>query len=702
METVRAPDGLVLPGAGSRSVSDENPPLMKSLFRLLRAGLLVAVSVLWTASATEPLIPISAFFGLPSVRAPRLSPDGKKIAFLFPNEGRMALGVFDRGTKEAHMILRGTDESIFSFFWKGNERIVFSADFQGNESFFIGVTDLTGKKIVRLVETQGETLVGGSAGGVLDELRTDPDRIVVAGILRSTAQRPGEASLSDIPMSLDFTVAKMNIRNRGISTLYTFQDGENTRSIQADNAGVIRLRSRIDHGHTLVWEHRLTDDKPWRELARHPLHGYAETWAPQFFAADNVTLYLISYEEHDRGALYAYNTRTFERGPALFVPPEGEITSVITSPDHRKLEGVAYVSDRTHYHWFDAARGALQASLEETFAGSAVTITSSSDDEKVKLVFVSHAREPGVYFLLDQQAGSLATFKRVREIDPARLSPRRPISYRARDGLEIHGYLTIPLGLEGKRGPFVILPHGGPFGIRDDWGYNAEAQFLASRGCAVLQPNYRGSGGYGRGFLDKGRQQWGRAMQDDLTDGVKWAIDQGIADPARVAIYGASYGGYAALAGVTLTPDLYCCAVNYVGAADLEITFKNRGDDAFMTNEDFSYQREWVGPTAEYRAATSPVNFVDRIRVPTLHAYGKKDPRVKIDHWQRLEPLLKHYGKTYESIEQARQGHGFRDEKASIEFYTHMEQFFAHYLAPESKASVKVGEPKVIDLPAKP
>jgi dienelactone hydrolase len=693
--------GLALRARPAGSGWNEIPHHMNSLFHVLRASLWALLCVAGATAADHPL-PASALFGLPSVRAPRLSPDGKKIAFLFPNEGRMALGLFDRTTQEARMILRGTDESLFSFFWKGNDRIVFAADFQGNESFFIGVTDLSGKKVVRMVETQGENLLGGSAGGVLDELRSDPERIVVAGILRSTALRLGEASLTDIPMSLDFTVARMNIRNRGISTLYTYQEGENTRSILVDQAGVVRVRSRIDRGHTLVWEHRLADDQPWRELARHPLHGYAETWEPQFFAADNVTLYLVSYEEQDRGALYAYNTRTLERGPALFVPPEGEITAVITSPDYRRLQGVAYLGDRTHYHWFDAARGALQERLEATFAGSAVTITSSSDDERVKLVFVSHDREPGVYFLLDEQAGSLATFKRVREINPAELSPRRPISYRARDGLEIHGYLTMPEGLAGRRVPLVLLPHGGPFGIRDTWGYHAEAQFLASRGYAVLQPNYRGSGGYGRDFLNRGRQQWGRAMQDDLSDAVKWAIDQGIADPARVAIYGASYGGYAALAGVTLTPELYCCAVNYVGAADLEITFKNRGDDAFQRDEDFSYQREWVGATAEYRAATSPVNFVEHIRVPTLHAYGKKDPRVKIDHWQRLEPLLRKYGKTYEAIEQSHQGHGFRDEKASIDFYSHLEQFFAKYLAPEPRGTVKLGEPKVIDLPAKP
>jgi dipeptidyl aminopeptidase/acylaminoacyl peptidase len=325
-------------------------------------------------------------------------------------------------------------------------------------------------------------------------------------------------------------------------------------------------------------------------------------------------------------------------------------------------------------------------------------VTSFSDDQHVAIVWAGHDREPGVYYVLDRKAGSLTQFKRARELDPARLSPRRPVSYVARDGLTIHGYLTVPRGLEGKKVPLVVHPHGGPFGVRDTWGYDNDAQFLASRGYAVLQPNYRGSGGYGREFINRGRHQWGRAMQDDLTDGVNWAIAQGIADPDRVAIYGASYGGYAALIGAMLTPDLYCCAVNYVGASDLEITFKRRGEDEFRYGDDFSYQHEWVGPTRAYRDETSPLNLVDRIQVPTLHVYGGEDPRVKINHWTRLEPLLRRYGKDYETIVENRQGHGFRDLDASISFYSALEKFLAKNLA---KAQVKIGTPQTIEMPAK-
>ncbi len=653
-----------------------------------------------TLDAAEPTpIPLNSFFGLPGVAAPRLSPDGTKIAFLFPHESRMALGVFDRATKESRMILRGTDESVAMFFWKGNDRLVFGADFQGNESLFIASTDLTGKNVVRIVETQPDEYLIGSAGAILDPLPFVPDQIAVAGILRPAERRLQESSLMTFLVNVDFVVATVNVRNRGVSPHYVYPGSERIAHLQVDNAGTMRLRARIERGQELVWGHREADDQSWREIARHPFHGYAETWEPQQFAADNVTLWLISREEHDRGALYAYNTRTRERGPALFVPPAGEINNLITTYDRTRLLGVSYETDQLQFHWFDPARAALQAKMENTFRGTQVQLTSTSADDQVALVRVSYDREPGVYFVLDQKEGSLVQFKRTREIDPARLSPRRPIRYQARDGLEIHGYLTVPAGMEGKRVPLIMHPHGGPFGVRDSWGYDADAQFLASRGYAVLQPNYRGSGGYGRSFVDKGRHQWGRAMQDDLTDGVKWAIEQGIADPQRIAIYGASYGGYATLAGLALTPELYRCGVNYVGASDLEITFKERGSDAFRQPDDYSYQHSWVGPTPEYRAATSPITLVERIRVPTLHGYGENDPRVKFDHWTRLEPRLKRYGKPYESVIERRQGHGFRDEKASVGFNSRLEKFLAKHLAPEG--NVKLGPEKVIDMPAR-
>jgi len=651
----------------------------------------------WVEAAKAAMkLPRETFFSLPEVRQPRLSPDGTKIAFLFPHEGKMALGLFDRSTQQARMVIEGKNESLYSFLWKGDDRLVFMADFEGNESFFVGATDLEGRRVLRIVETQPNEYVAGSAGSLVDPLVFDDDRILVSGIFRSS-NRFGASSTTS-----DFVVAKVNVRNRGLSPLYTMDRSEAIANIVSDNDGVLRIRvvNEPNNGNPVnIWQHRETDNGRWHEIARFQAHGYVEMWTPLFFNANNTELYLVSRESHDRGALYTYNTTTGLRSEPLFIPPEGEITGLVMDRNREVLRGVVYESDQRHYHWFEAGadRARLQASIEAAFPGMEITFSSWSDDEQVALVHVGSDREAGVYFVLDRQAGSLDLFKRVREIPASLMRPMQPIAFESRDGLTIHGYLTLPWSAEsGRPVPLIINPHGGPFGVRDEWGFNPEIQFLASRGYAILQVNYRGSGGYGVDFLNRGRRQWGRDMQNDLTDAVHWAIDQGYADPNRVAIYGASYGGYATLAGLIFTPELYVCGVNYVGASDLEITFKQRGADAYMRSDDFSYQRVWVGETKEYRDATSPVNHVDRISVPSLHAYGAKDPRVVIDHWTRLESELKRHGKIYESITERGQGHGFRNEEASLDFYGVMETFLARYLRPEY--DVELGDAQVIEL----
>jgi dipeptidyl aminopeptidase/acylaminoacyl peptidase len=312
-----------------------------------------------------------------------------------------------------------------------------------------------------------------------------------------------------------------------------------------------------------------------------------------------------------------------------------------------------------------------------------VTITSSDRNENVFTVAVHGDVNPGEYYLLDLRgkAQFVQLGKRFSRISPDQLQPMQPVEYRARDGLVIHGYLTLPAGAAGKRVPLIINPHGGPYGIRDFWGYNSEVQFLASRGYAVLQPNYRGSGGYGEAFLLAGRHEWGGKMQDDLTDAVKWAVDQGFADPDRVCIYGASYGGYAALAGAVFTPDLYRCAVNYVGVSDLTLISNWQNQ---MTDVGRTFDHNMIGDEKAFLESHSPVNFISRIKIPTFHAYGENDPRVDIKNWKELERELKKFGKTYEYIHEDDEGHGFRGEKARINFYERLEAFLDKYLAPAS------------------
>jgi dipeptidyl aminopeptidase/acylaminoacyl peptidase len=306
-------------------------------------------------------------------------------------------------------------------------------------------------------------------------------------------------------------------------------------------------------------------------------------------------------------------------------------------------------------------------------------ITSTSADEKT-LVIRSHSdRDPGTYYVLDLQQGRMVPLGRaMRGLDPQAMRPMEPISFQARDGLTIHGYLTRPADAGQGPAPLVINPHGGPYTIRDSWGFNPEVQLLANRGYAVLQVNYRGSGGYGVKFLQAGYHEWGGKMQDDLTDAVKWAIAQGITTADRVAIYGASYGGYAALAGLTFTPELYRCGINYVGVSDLGAQIADYKISFSPYYQLFASQQ--VGDDRAYLHDRSPVNFVQNIRAPLLNAYGYNDARVDIRQWKLLEPALKKYGKTYEIIINDKEGHGFQNEAARLDFYHRLEAFLARHL----------------------
>jgi dienelactone hydrolase len=603
-------------------------------------------------------IPVAAFFDHPEVSRPRLSPDGQKIAFLFPHEGRRALGLYDCKTGEARMILRATNESLDTCAWKGNEHILTYADFHGGGYGDMILTDLSGKNVVKLNEKRG-------VWGIIEARPFDPERIL--------------AQLKD-------GIYLLNVFNgnyKEVMSLPSGGDEEKYDALVPDSDGQIRFVNRYDNREVSLL-HRRSSDQPFRKVISWPFVGYINLVEDISFGSDRETAYIIARHEHDRGALYTFNTRTLAWSDPIFVPPQGEIVGLSFSADGGRLEGVSYEDSQRHDYWLDPAVAALHASVEKTFPGYKVTFVSASLDNHVLLLRIWSDREPGKYFLLDRSTGKIQLFKRdLLRVDARLMRPMEPFTVVARDGLKLEGYLTRPWASAHGAVPLVVLPHGGPYGIRNSWGFDHEVQFLASRGYAVVQVNYRGSGGYGKEFLFKGKYQWGRAMQDDLTDTVNWLVRQGIADPKRVAIFGASYGGYAALAGVTLTPELYCCAINYVGGTDLEITFHRLGSDAYHGPAAFDFRNEWVGPTKNYRAETSPILHIDRIRVPTLHAYGANDPIIEAPHWERLRKELTAAKKDFEFLIEKEEGHGFDQGRGSIEFFEKVDQFLAKNLAPQ-------------------
>ena len=638
-------------------------------------------------------IPIGHFFADAAMRSLQLSPDGRHLAFLTTlGTGRIGIALMDLESGKTEALVAAKDENIKTYFWKGNDRIVYGGDLGGNESLALRSIKLSNRKVISLAESYKDLVADrANYASIVDTLKLDPKHILISG--------------NHGVDSSDFGIFLLDVRD-GERRKSQGAEVTGIRGVIADNEGIIRGIARRD-GPTVIHEVRLDGKSMFFKVGetQADVAVFEPAWQPLVFAADNQTLFVLTREGSQAPHLRAYYVpkRAFLPAPDYVV--EGQFDSLIMTQDRTKLLGINYTTDLPHVHWFDAGRAQLQAKIDGALPGTYNRITSSSNDEQLHVIAATSDRQPGVYYVLNLQnpARGRPAIMMIGQVNPSlqpgQLQPMQPISYQARDGLTIHGYLTLPAGAAGHRVPLIVHPHGGPYGIRDEWGFDPEVQFLASRGYAVLQPNYRGSGGYGLDFLLAGRREWGGKMQDDLTDGVKWAIAQGIADPDRVAIAGGSYGGYAALAGVTFTPELYCCAINYVGVSDLSIIAGYGVGNGRNRSTDRTFENKWIGDDATYRHDRSPVNFVQNIRVPTLHAYGENDPRVDIDNWKRLKAQLDRYHKTYEFVREDNEGHGFGNESARVSFYRKVEDFLARNLAHPGR--VDVGPTKVIDLPAK-
>lgn len=662
--------------------------LLRRLGLFASFGLVLIAPVFGEAPATR--LPLETFFAEADIRALQLAPDGKHVAFLTTlGWGKVGIALMDLTTGKVEPLVSAKDENIKTFFWKGSDYVVYAGDIGGDESYAwrsVAIAEpKPGKKrnVVALSEALNQRQDFAAFIGILDTLKFDPTHLLVSG-RSSPGSWGGGVYLLDVRDG-----RKTPTKNSEVPVGYRGGD----LGVWADNRGEMRL-FRMVEGKRVIFKVRpegAANYKTAKEFATE-----LDAWDPLLFAPDDETFYLISTEQDPHGALHTFNIRTQKLSDPLFVAPEGSITGPILSWDHTRLLGVTYLADKPSRKYFDEARARLQQFIDGKLPDTINDITGTSQDEKIILIHAWSDREPGTYYVLDLNRKTMGSVgKAMRGIDPAKMRPMEPIKFTARDGLVIHGYLTRPAVPAGQKVPLIINPHGGPYGVRDDWGFNPEVQFLANRGYAVLQVNYRGSGGYGNDFLRAGWHEWGGKMQNDLSDAVKWAIDEGIADPARVAIYGASYGGYATLAGLVFTPELYCCGANYVGPSDLGILAQgaNEGDSA---SENF--YGDWMGDDKEYLRTHSPLNFVDRIRVPLFNAYGYNDPRVDIRHWTKLEAKLKQYHKNYEILIENNEGHGFYNESNRLAFYRRLEAFFEKNLQP----SPKMEEIKVLEMPAKP
>ena len=609
-----------------------------------------------TNEEKAPLVPLEDFFKNADKSGWQISPDGESISYLSPHMGHT--NVFVRkitdsvGTPVTHDSVR----NIYNYQWKGN-RILYLQDVGGDENYQLFSVSMDGK------DQKALTPFPKVRTGILNDLRYVPGK--EKEILITMNKR--DARFFD-PYSINIETGETKV---------VYQNDKNFDSWFTDHAGVIRIASKTDGVNTTFY-HRATETAPFDSLLT---TNYKESFAIQFFTFDNKNLYVATNIGRDKTAVVEYDLAARKEIKEIYTNPDYDVDGLGYSPKRKVLEAVYFTSWKSEEHFLDKDAEADYNKMKEKFKGYEIGIYGNNNEEDKFIVWTGNDKMPSKFYFYDKKNGDTKFLAEGRPwIKEGDMASMKAVKYKSRDGLTIHGYLTLPKGVEAKNLPVVINPHGGPW-ARDVWGFNNEVQFLANRGYAVLQMNFRGSTGYGKEFWLKGNKQWGKTMQDDISDGVAYLIKEGIADPKRVAIYGASYGGYATLAGITFTPDLYCCAVDYVGVSNM-FTFMKTIPPYWEPYKAMFY--EMVGDPVKdsaLLAAASPVFFVDKIKVPLFIAQGANDPRVNKAESDQVVEALKKRGIEVEYMVKDDEGHGFANEKNSIDFYTAMEKFFAKHLA---------------------
>ena len=602
------------------------------------------------------LIPLRDFFRNPDRTGYALSPDGNHLAWLSPYESRMNIHVMSLDNPDA--ITRVTnviDRDINGFIWITNSRLLYARDFDGDENYHILAVNLDGSDPLDL------TPFDGVKATMIDPLRVDEDHVVVG------LNKRNEQAFDPYRLNVHTGYLEMLAENPGNIVHWLF-----------DHEGKLRIAAATDGVNTSLL-YRDSEDDEFKEVLR---TDFRVTVQPLLFTFDNKRVYATSNLGRDKSAIVEFDIANGTEIKVLYEHPDVDVAGLGWSRKRKVLTHVEYTTWKVQREYLDDHWELLNKRLEEELGEYEIAITGHNKEEDKFLIRTYSDRSLGAYYFYDHESDELEKITEVSPwLDEDQLCEMKPVVYTSRDGLTIHGYLTLPKNVEPKGLPVVVNPHGGPW-HRDTWVFNPEIQFLANRGYAVLQMNFRGSTGYGRAFWEASFKQWGLKMQDDITDGVNWLIEQGIADKDRVCIYGGSYGGYATLAGIVFTPDVYACAVDYVGVSNL-FTFMESIPPYWIPY--LEMLKEMLGdpenPEDKKRMhATSPVFHVDKIKAPLLIAQGAKDPRVKQSESDQIVEALKERGVEVEYLLKENEGHGFRNEENRFEFYEALESFLGKYL----------------------
>ncbi len=593
------------------------------------------------------------FFRNPEKSSFSISPNGNHIAYMKPWKTRMNVFVMEMTTKKETRLTSSQERGIYGFTWLTNERIGYVKDEGGNENIHFFAVNIDMSNEIDLTPFENVQT------RIIDDLEDDPNHIII-GLNKRDPQ------IHD-PYRINVNDGKMEL---------IAENPGNISQWMTDHDGKLRIATTSDGVNTsLLYRNKESDEfKPILTT------DFKVSVVPLFFTFDNKNLYVASNRGRDKIAIFEFDLIKSKEGRLIFEHDEVDVSNLLFSRKRKVLTGVSYTVAKNEMIFFDKWREEIQQQLEKKLPGYEVVITSFSKDEAEAVVVTYSDKSRGTYYHYEVNKNKLTELGKVSPwLNEKNMSEMKPIKYKSRDGLTINGYLTLPKGTNGKNLPVVVNPHGGPW-ARDNWGYKSEIQFLANRGFAVFQMNFRGSTGYGREFWEKSFKEWGKSMQDDITDGVQWLINEGIADPNRIAIYGASYGGYATLAGLAFTPELYACGVDYVGVSSL-FTFMESIPPYWELYRAMLY--EMVGhpeKDKELLASASPLLHIDKIKAPLFIAQGANDPRVVKSESDQIVEALKNAGIDVPYMVKDDEGHGFYNEENQFDFYREMEKFLEKHI----------------------
>ena len=650
------------------------------LKNMLTIAMPVLLSALPMIAHADDTVPIQEFVRHPQYTATKISPDGRFLALTMQQDEAMALAVLRLHDMQVIRITRLTSgESVGNFYWVGPNRLMYTStknfgtyaspfgtgewyamDADGGHprtliSYNASAADGS-SKVVHYNEmfVMMDPLPADESQALMQLIDSSPNgRNEVVSVDTATGRRRvlARAPREDCEMVLDAS-RKPRYANCVETKDANLGYDEHTELYSLDNGSWTHVDGSKDGGRGMRVVGTAADGRIYATAS--------DGKAPAAFGILDPA------------------TDTFH---ALYQDPITSIHDYLYAADENTVVGVVTMAGAPHVELVDKHNpdAAVYAALSKAFPGELVDVTSATHDGKKMVVSIHSDSDAGQLYLYDRDSGNVRFLMKNRpSLDPSKMAQVQAFSFRARDGQTLYGYMTVPRG-QSKGLPTIIHPHGGPIGVRDDWGFDWESQLLANRGYLVVQVNFRGSAGYGKSFEDAGHGQWGQKMQDDLTDATHWVVDQGYADPKRMCIYGASYGGYASLMGVAKEPTLYRCAVGYVGVYDLNMMF-HKGDISERDSGRRYLKRTLGADTPELRQH-SPAYLADRIQVPVFLAAGLKDVRAPYQHTEAMRDALDAAGHPAEVvILQPNEMHGFYDEKANLNLYTKMLGFFDKYI----------------------